>query len=244
MSFMGATGTRVLDFLVVYWVTRPEWVLPYWLFVGKCNATDPPLVLHLPTSWWPAHSRSCPHILLQRWGCRDSNSCSQNICESDALPTELNRDFVLSDILPQIFMSSQTFNFPGCLLQKYYVLIKSYRLNVDVVSVDLMSVVITVFTCNDSVNGLGCHRRKMPTQIYNQLNTSQPLPPRNKWVYSTSTLQIETYLRRSTWIRSHLKNSFFFFLGRGGWGWGCPKMFKKGRFCIIPRPFILFKAKD
>ena len=27
---------------------------------------DPPLVLHLPTSWRPAHSRSCPHILLQR----------------------------------------------------------------------------------------------------------------------------------------------------------------------------------
>ena len=28
----------------------------------------------------------------QRWGYRDSNSCSQNICNSDALPTELNRD--------------------------------------------------------------------------------------------------------------------------------------------------------
>ena len=35
---------------------------------------DPPLLLHLPTSWQPAHSWSCPHILLQRWGCRDSNS--------------------------------------------------------------------------------------------------------------------------------------------------------------------------
>ena len=53
---------------------------------------DPPLVLHLLTSWQLAHSRSCPHILLQRWGCQDSNSCSQNICESDTLPTELNRD--------------------------------------------------------------------------------------------------------------------------------------------------------
>ena len=51
---------------------------------------DPPLVLHLPTSWWPVCSRSCPHILL--WGWRDSNLCSQNICEPDALPTELNRD--------------------------------------------------------------------------------------------------------------------------------------------------------
>ena len=27
---------------------------------------DPPLVLHLPTSWQTAHSQSCPHILLQR----------------------------------------------------------------------------------------------------------------------------------------------------------------------------------
>ena len=68
--------------------------LPYSHCGGKCNVRswDPPLVLHLPTSWQLAHSRSCPHILLQRWGCRDSNSCSQNICEPDALPTELNRD--------------------------------------------------------------------------------------------------------------------------------------------------------
>ena len=27
---------------------------------------DPPVVLHLPTSWQPARNRSCPHILLQR----------------------------------------------------------------------------------------------------------------------------------------------------------------------------------
>ena len=27
---------------------------------------DPPLVLHLLTSWRPARSQSCPHILLQR----------------------------------------------------------------------------------------------------------------------------------------------------------------------------------
>ena len=59
---------------------------------------DPPLVLHLLTSWWPAHSQSCPHILLQRWGCRDSNSCSQNICETDALPTELNRDQQVNNV--------------------------------------------------------------------------------------------------------------------------------------------------
>ena len=53
---------------------------------------DPPLVLHLLTSWWPVCSWSCPHILLQRWGCQDSNLCSQNICEPDTLPPELNRD--------------------------------------------------------------------------------------------------------------------------------------------------------
>ena len=27
---------------------------------------DPPLVLHMPTSWQPACRQSCPHILLQR----------------------------------------------------------------------------------------------------------------------------------------------------------------------------------
>ena len=83
-------------FLVTYPLgSKPEWVLPYSLF-AEANVMyipwDPPLVLHLPTSWWPVCSQSCPHILLQRWDCRDSNSCSQNICESDALPTELNRD--------------------------------------------------------------------------------------------------------------------------------------------------------
>ena len=34
---------------------------------------DPPLVLHLPTSWRPARSQSCPHILLPaevRYDCR------------------------------------------------------------------------------------------------------------------------------------------------------------------------------
>ena len=59
---------------------------------------DPPLVLHLLTSWQPARSQSCPHILLQRWGCWDLNSCSQNICEPDPLPTELNRDRLLWNI--------------------------------------------------------------------------------------------------------------------------------------------------
>ena len=28
---------------------------------------DPSLVLHLPTSWWPACSRSLPHMHQQRW---------------------------------------------------------------------------------------------------------------------------------------------------------------------------------
>ena len=79
--------------------------LPYSLF-AEVNVMyipwDPPLVLHLSTLWWPARCWSCPHILLQRWGCRDSNSCSQNICEPDALPTELNRDRRwLHNLIPQ-----------------------------------------------------------------------------------------------------------------------------------------------
>ena len=49
--------------------SKPEWVLPYSLFV-EANVMyiprDPPLVLHLPTSWQLVRSRSCPHILLQR----------------------------------------------------------------------------------------------------------------------------------------------------------------------------------
>ena len=106
--FWRATGTPVLDFWwCLLWGSKPEWVLAYSLF-AEANvmyiSLDPPLVLHLPTSWQPARSRSCPHILLQRWGCRDSNSCSQNICESDAQPTELNWDrqgqmYVLTGVL-------------------------------------------------------------------------------------------------------------------------------------------------
>ena len=92
----GATGTTVLDFWWrLLWDSKPGWFLPYLLF-AEANVMyipwDPPLVLNLLTSWQLVCSRSCPHILVQRWGCQDSNSCSQNICESDALPTELNRD--------------------------------------------------------------------------------------------------------------------------------------------------------
>ena len=32
-----------------------------------CIPQDSPLVLHLPTSWWPARSRSLPHMHVQRW---------------------------------------------------------------------------------------------------------------------------------------------------------------------------------
>ena len=28
---------------------------------------DPPLVVHMPTSWQPARSRSLPHMHVQRW---------------------------------------------------------------------------------------------------------------------------------------------------------------------------------
>ena len=39
MSFLGAIGTTVLDFWWhIFWVSKPEWVLPYWPFYrGKCN---------------------------------------------------------------------------------------------------------------------------------------------------------------------------------------------------------------
>ena len=71
---------------------------------------DPPLMLNLLTSWQPARSRSCPHILLQRWGCRDSNSCSQNICELGALPTELNRDRPVRSV----FVNMCKYYYPCC----------------------------------------------------------------------------------------------------------------------------------
>ena len=36
MSFLGATGTPVLDFLWhLLWVSKPEWVLPYSLFLRR-----------------------------------------------------------------------------------------------------------------------------------------------------------------------------------------------------------------
>ena len=59
MSFFGATGTPVLDFWWhILWVLKSEWVLPYSLFFAEANVMyipwDPPLVLHMPTSWGPA----------------------------------------------------------------------------------------------------------------------------------------------------------------------------------------------
>ena len=70
VSFFGATGTPVLDFWwCLPWVSKPEWVLPYSLFV-EANvmyiAWDPPLVLHEPTSWRPVHSQSLPHMHVQK----------------------------------------------------------------------------------------------------------------------------------------------------------------------------------
>ena len=72
MSFFGATGTPVFGFLV----TSP---LGFKARVGsalfaifaEANVMyipqDSPLVLHLPTSWQPARSRSLPHMHVQRW---------------------------------------------------------------------------------------------------------------------------------------------------------------------------------
>ena len=58
MSYFGATGTLVLDFWWrLFWVSKPNG------FCLICIVTEanvmyipqgPPLVLHMPTSWWPA----------------------------------------------------------------------------------------------------------------------------------------------------------------------------------------------
>ena len=84
MSIFGATGPPVFGFLVMSPLGFKARV-GCLIHIVEVNVMyvpwDPPLVLHLPTSWQPARCWSCPHILLQRWGCRDSNSCSQNICE-------------------------------------------------------------------------------------------------------------------------------------------------------------------
>ena len=63
MSFLGTTGTPVLDFWWhLLWGSKPESVLPYSLFFGggKCNVHSayPPLVLHMPTSWRAAAAAS------------------------------------------------------------------------------------------------------------------------------------------------------------------------------------------
>ena len=94
MSF-GATGTPVLDFSwCLLWVSKPEWVLTYLHCRGKRN-------LHPPRSTTGATcanllaagiTASAVHCSQQKWGCRDLNSCSQIICASDTLPTELNWD--------------------------------------------------------------------------------------------------------------------------------------------------------
>ena len=107
MSFLGTTGTPALEFWWhLLWGSKAEWVLPYSLF-AEVNVMyipwDPPLVLHLLTTWWPAHSRSCPHILLQRWGCRDLNSCcSQNIFTNWGKPGPVTflKGFKSEQVLP------------------------------------------------------------------------------------------------------------------------------------------------
>ena len=80
--FFGATGTPVLDFLV----TSP---LGFKARVGsalfaifaEANVMyipqDSPLVLHLPTSWRPARSRSLPHMLVQRWDLARFRTCNR-----------------------------------------------------------------------------------------------------------------------------------------------------------------------
>ena len=70
--FWGATGSPVLDFWwCLLWVSKPEWFCLIHFFV-EVNVMyiplDPPPVLHMPTSWWPAFAAShFPHMHQQRW---------------------------------------------------------------------------------------------------------------------------------------------------------------------------------
>ena len=82
MSFFGATGTPCFGFLV----TSP---LGFKASVGsalfaifaEANVMyipqDSPLVLHLPTSWQPACSRSLPHMHVQRWDLAWFQTCNR-----------------------------------------------------------------------------------------------------------------------------------------------------------------------
>ena len=57
MSFLGATGTPVLDFWqYLLWVSSQSSFCLVCFFVEENvmhMSLDPPLVLHMPTSWWP-----------------------------------------------------------------------------------------------------------------------------------------------------------------------------------------------
>ena len=80
MSFFGATGTLFWISgdvssgfqsqsgfcLICYFVEADVMYIPQ----------DSPLVLHLPTSWQPAHSRSLPHTHVQRWDLAQIRTCS------------------------------------------------------------------------------------------------------------------------------------------------------------------------
>ena len=82
--------------------SKPEWVLPYSLLV-EANVMyipqDPPLVLHMLTSWQLAHSQSLPQMHVQRWdlarirtsNCPDRRRTRYH-CASD--PALTRRDFV------------------------------------------------------------------------------------------------------------------------------------------------------
>ena len=132
MSFFGATGTPVLDFWwCLLWDSKPEWVLPYSLFVdGECNIHSPrstsgaTLANLLAAGAQPVLN---PHILLQRWGCRDSNSCYSDISVSQTLlPTE-----------------HETRTGYDCIL-KYMVLHKNVKL---VLIWDIVKVILGLATC-------------------------------------------------------------------------------------------------
>ena len=77
-SHSRSSGMAIFFFKKSFWISvdvssgfqSQSGVLPYSLFV-EANVMyiprDPPQVLHMPTSWQPAHSQSLPHMHVQRW---------------------------------------------------------------------------------------------------------------------------------------------------------------------------------
>ena len=76
--FFGATGTPVLDFWWrLLWVSKDRVGSALFAIFAEANVMyipqDPPLLLHLPTSWRPAQSVTSPHACAEVGLGSDSN---------------------------------------------------------------------------------------------------------------------------------------------------------------------------